>query len=466
MESQLQFTSNGAIFLAKWLFIPGIISIILFLYEKIFADPLYNNYYNGLFSFGIAIWAPLLVIYWNRRCNELNIEWDNYNLNVNPIDLRQQFKGEVIINPVTDREWLDYPSKQRIMRYIESFIISLPFMLLALIVMVCSLNMMGYTDSNDVFYINIFASLAKPGGIFEKGTLMASIPSIIMTISMVTICKFYEPSAQWATSRENHKTKERHLNSLNLKRFVFNFIFFFSHLFYVAFQRKDLVGLRKELITLALVDEIRRIATESALPAILQNKGIKFEKKKWNTVVEEELDELKKPEYTYFEDYLELIIQYGYVTMFAAAFPLGAFINYIFLFFERRSDAFKIENLCRRPLSVFTNDIGIWDDIMKAISYMSVFTNIFLFSFASLAGEDKNNTLAICERSYYFISIEHILIIILMIMRMLIRPMPHWVKVFLQRVEVKDRRELVIKKAGIKLRNALAKVKSVNRFKK
>ena len=124
-------------------------------------------------------------------------------------------------------------------------------------------------------------------------------------------------------------------------------------MFYVAFQRKDLVGLRKELITLALVDEIRRIATESALPAILQNKGFNFAKKKWNTIVEEELDELRKPEYTYFEDYLELVIQYGYVTMFAAAFPLGALINYIFLFFERRSDAFKIENLCRRPLCIF-----------------------------------------------------------------------------------------------------------------
>lgn len=50
-------------------------------------------------------------------------------------------------------------------------------------------------------------------------------------------------------------------------------------------------------------------------------------------------------------------------------------------------------------------------------------------------------------------------------MRILIRPMPHWVKVFLKRVEVKERRDLVIKKAGIKLRNALVKVKGVNRFK-
>lgn len=377
-------------FMAKWLLIPGLIAFVLFLYEKTFADTETIKYYNGLFSFGIAVWAPLLLIYWNRRTNELNVEWDNYNLNLDPFDMRQQFKGEVITNPYTDRETLDYPSSQRLVRYLESFVITLPFILGAAIVMMLSLNMMGYTDESDMFYVAFFANFAKPGGIFEKGSLMACVPSILMTVSMVVICKFYEPSAEWATVRENHKTNEKHTNSLNVKKFAFNFIFFFSHLFYVAFQRKDLMGLRKELITLALVDEIRRIATESALPAILKNKSLHFEKKKWNTIVEEELDEISRPEYTYFEDYLELVIQYGYVTMFAAAFPLGALINYIFLFFERRSDTFKIENLCRRPLSIFRNDIGIWDEIMKAISYMSVFTNIFLFSFASVsAGVDS-----------------------------------------------------------------------------
>ena len=76
---------------------------------------------------------------------------------------------------------------------------------------------MGYTDENDIFYIGLFAGLAKQGAIFEKGTLMAFIPSILMTVSNVIIWKFYEPSAEWATTRENHKTKERHLNSLSLK---------------------------------------------------------------------------------------------------------------------------------------------------------------------------------------------------------------------------------------------------------
>ena len=101
-------------FMAKWLLVPGVIALILFIFEKTLANTQTISYYNGLFSFGIAIWAPLLLIYWNRRTNELSVEWDNYNLNISPIDLRQQFKGEIIVNPHTDRESLDYPSSQRL----------------------------------------------------------------------------------------------------------------------------------------------------------------------------------------------------------------------------------------------------------------------------------------------------------------------------------------------------------------
>jgi len=67
-----------------------------------------------------------------------------------------------------------------------------------------------------------------------------------------------------------------------------------------------------------------------------------------------------KPEYEYFEDYLELVIQYGYITFFAAAFPIGTFFTVIFIAIEAWSDMFKLENLYKRPIPFNTNDIGIW----------------------------------------------------------------------------------------------------------
>eukprot|EP00343_Euplotes_focardii_P001911 CAMPEP_0205804272 /NCGR_PEP_ID=MMETSP0205-20121125/7132_1 /ASSEMBLY_ACC=CAM_ASM_000278 /TAXON_ID=36767 /ORGANISM="Euplotes focardii, Strain TN1" /LENGTH=381 /DNA_ID=CAMNT_0053073597 /DNA_START=889 /DNA_END=2031 /DNA_ORIENTATION=- len=381
-----------------------------------------------------------MVRYWRRRCAEIDIEWDNYNLQVTSVSFRQEFVGDVRINPVTDKEEYHYPTNKRIMRYFESFLITTPFILLALLVMLSSLNMMGYSDKTDFFYMEFFANLAQPGAIFEKGSFLAFIPSIFMAVAMMIVGKFYEPIAEYATQRENHKTKEAHSNSVNLKKFIFNFIFYFSHLFYVAFQRLDLAGLRKELIILALADEFRRIASESAVPTILKN-GFHLEKK-YKSVIEEELGELSLPEYTYFEDYLELVIQYGYVSMFSVAFPLGAFITYIFLFFERRSDAYKIEKLCRRPLSLNTSDIGIWDEVMKLISFVSVFTNLFLFAYSTQRGNEKVEQLG-CANSYYFISIEHSLILIIFILHCVIKIKPKWVKIFLYRIAHKEKRKLI-----------------------
>jgi len=443
-------------FMARWLLVPSIISIILWLGEFFNADARDNTLFNYMFAVGITIWSPMLVRFWRRRCSEIDIEWDNYNLSTSAVSFRQEFKGDIRINPVTDLEEDHYPSSQRLLRYIESFIISTPFMTLAFIVMISSLNMMGYSDKDDLLAWEFFAQMARQGGIFEKGTLMANIPSLFMSITMITIGVFYESAAKYATVRENHKTKEAHINSVNIKKFTFNFLFYFGHLFYVAFQRRDIDGLKKELIVLALVDEARRIFSESALPTFMKY-GLHFDKK-FGSAIEEELNELTLPEYTYFEDYLELVIQFGYVSMFAVAFPLGAFITYVFLFFERRSDAYKIEKLCRRPLSLNTSDIGIWDEVMKLISFTSVFTNLFLFSFHKTADGVVSQG---CESSSYFIGIEHLLIIAIFILHAIISTKPKWVSIFLQRVDHKEKKKLILTSALNKFKGAFAKIRGI-----
>lgn len=443
---------------------PTIVAIIFYIMEFFSSDERLIDLYNVAFSLGIAIWAVLLVKNWTRRCAEIDVEWDNYGLDTNSVSLRQQFRGDFVTDPVTDLDTIYYSKSKRMMRYVESFIISTPFIVGAVIVMFCSLNMMGYVSDEEKYCIPALANLAKPGGTFEKGSTLSFIPSILMTVGMTIIGKLYEPTAEWTTERENHKTKEAHMNSTNLKKFAFNVTLYYSHLFYVAFLKMDLVGLRKELITLALVDEIRRIVSESALPAVLQNKGFHLDKK-YETIVEEELNELVKPEYTYFEDYLELVIQYGYVTLFAVAFPLGAAINYIFLFFERRSDTYKIEKLCRRPISMSTSDIGIWDNIMVFMSYMSIFTNLFLFAFATKNKEILANSDFQCGNSYYFIGVEHAMILVVLVITIAVPDKPKWVRIFIKRLNEKLRRKAIQDRGHDKVKMAKTKMKGVIAFK-
>lgn len=95
------------------------------------------------------------------------------------------------------------------------------------------------------------------------------------------------------------------------------------------------------------------------------------------------MKELSKDEVELFDDYLEMIMTYGYITLFAAAFPFGAFWTMIFLHIEIRSDIFKIEKLARRPHVKKTHTIGTWFFALNALTYGAVFTNILLCCFAS-----------------------------------------------------------------------------------
>jgi hypothetical protein len=58
-----------------------------------------------------------------------------------------------------------------------------------------------------------------------------------------------------------------------------------------------------------------------------------------------------------FEEYREMIIQYGFVTLFSC-FPLGALFAFLNNILEIRVDANKMISLSRRPIAERVEDIG------------------------------------------------------------------------------------------------------------
>lgn len=65
------------------------------------------------------------------------------------------------------------------------------------------------------------------------------------------------------------------------------------------------------------------------------------------------------------EDYAELAIQYGYVTLFVAAFPLAPFLAYVSNVVEIRTDGWKLLHAFRRALPFGAQDIGSWMAILQ-----------------------------------------------------------------------------------------------------
>ena len=105
-------------------------------------------------------------------------------------------------------------------------------------------------------------------------------------------------------------------------------------------------------------------------------------------------------------DYLEMVIAFGYVTLFASAFPLSAPLTIVCIWVERASDLWgfghvRLHSRCvvhsspyvkavlmnlqvlRRPISSRAATIGVWEDILRCVVYFSVLTNVVVICLVS-----------------------------------------------------------------------------------
>lgn len=81
--------------------------------------------------------------------------------------------------------------------------------------------------------------------------------------------------------------------------------------------------------------------------------------------------------------YMEIIIQFGYVALFASAYPLAPLIAIVANLIEVRADTFKITYLCRRPQSIRCDGLNVWKNLLKCIVWLSALTNCLIFGYTS-----------------------------------------------------------------------------------
>uniref|UniRef100_A0A8C7QVN4 Anoctamin n=1 Tax=Oncorhynchus mykiss TaxID=8022 RepID=A0A8C7QVN4_ONCMY len=79
--------------------------------------------------------------------------------------------------------------------------------------------------------------------------------------------------------------------------------------------------------------------------------------------------------FSLFNEFLEMVVQFSFTTIFVAAFPLAPLLALINNIFEIRLDAIKMVSLERRLVPKKTNDIGIWTKVLEAIGVLAVIAN-------------------------------------------------------------------------------------------
>uniref|UniRef100_H3CGP9 Anoctamin n=1 Tax=Tetraodon nigroviridis TaxID=99883 RepID=H3CGP9_TETNG len=77
------------------------------------------------------------------------------------------------------------------------------------------------------------------------------------------------------------------------------------------------------------------------------------------------------------------VIQFGFVTLFVASFPLAPLFALLNNIIEIRLDAKKFVTELRRPVAARAKDIGIWYNILRGVAKVAVIINAFVISFTS-----------------------------------------------------------------------------------
>eukprot|EP00931_Biecheleriopsis_adriatica_P032861 TRINITY_DN19122_c0_g2_i1.p1 TRINITY_DN19122_c0_g2~~TRINITY_DN19122_c0_g2_i1.p1 ORF type:complete len:711 (-),score=164.19 TRINITY_DN19122_c0_g2_i1:36-2114(-) len=401
-EIQAYFGSYVAMYFAwmnsftRWLIAPAVFGLACWLHMRVSGHTVDDDPYLPFHSLFVVFWSMAFLCGWDFECAAKAWRWNVFG-EEREEEVRPEFQGELRKSRATGRLERYSPYGRRLAAYATSAIVTACMLFVAFCVMVCSLNLQGYMEQSATtferaFYVEPLAQLAEPGALFDPDQteyfgLLTFGPTVLHVIAIMQLNKLYSSVAEWLTDNENHRLVEHHEQSLILKRFFFEAFDCYISLFYVGFVQQDMRKLRQELVGLYTVDSLRRVVTETALPLVTQQMS------RWQLARRaadlkrhdrahymEALEVLQQAEYDQFDDFLEMVIEFGYVTLFAAAFPLASAVSIASNLIELKSDLFKLTKVYRRPVSVRASNIGIWRRLLQVMVAASVLTYMMIFS--------------------------------------------------------------------------------------
>ncbi|KAM9681194.1 anoctamin-10 isoform 1-T1 [Dama dama] len=395
----------------------------------LFAWEDYDKYV--IFASFNLIWSTVILEVWKRGCASMTYRWGTLVMKRKFEEPRPGYHGVLGINAVTGREEPLYPSYKRQLRI---YLVSLPFVCLCLYFSL--FVMMIYFDM-EAWALGLHEDSGS-----EWTSILLYVPSIIYAIVIEIMNRLYRYAAEFLTSWENHRLESAYQNHLILKVLVFNFLNCFASLFYIAFVLKDMKLLRQSLATLLITSQILNQIVESLLPYWLQKKHHVRVKKKVEALkadIDATLYEqvvLEKEMGTYlgtFDDYLELFLQFGYVSLFSCVYPLAAAFAVLNNLTEVNSDALKMCRVFKRPFSEPSASIGVWQLAFETMSVISVVTNCALIGMSpqvnALFPESKTDLILIV------VAVEHMLLALKFILAFAIPDKPRHIQMKLARLE-------------------------------
>lgn len=230
----------------RWLTIPAIATCLILILN--FLLPNYSKVYLTVYALLLSVWSQIFLIYFQRKCSEISVEWDNLTEEYDKDNFRREFKGEWRRSPVTGKYEKYYPNSKRIPKFLLSIVCAIPMIILSVLANISNLNLSGFIEANSLFEIKFLSNLSQPGQILDKASIQYNFVGIFFGILMTKINNLYQTIAVKTTDWENHKVQSNYDNSLIIKRFIFEFFNYFLSPFYLAFVVFNMEGLRQSMV--------------------------------------------------------------------------------------------------------------------------------------------------------------------------------------------------------------------------
>uniref|UniRef100_A0A674F6E8 Anoctamin n=1 Tax=Salmo trutta TaxID=8032 RepID=A0A674F6E8_SALTR len=336
------------------------------------ASHLFDNPATVFFSIFMALWAAMFMEHWKRRQMRLNYEWD--------------------LTGFEEEEVSDHPRAEYELRVMQK-----------------SLKKEHKTQKIGVTFAIVFGvilyristktALHMSNNPTTRSNVRLTVKTTAAIINLVVILildEVYGAVARWLTVLEVPKTDKSFEERLIFKTFILKFVNAFTPIIYIAFFRGRLVGRPGSYLYVfesyrmeecahggCLMELCIQLSITMLGKQLIQNNLFEIDQYFSKKLQRYETDHFLEPFAGLTPEYMEMIIQFGFVTLFVASFPLAPLFALLNNIIEIRLDAKKFVAELRRPVAARAKDIGIWYNLLRAVAKVAVIINAFVISFTS-----------------------------------------------------------------------------------
>lgn len=368
---------------------------------------LFDNEGTVFFALFMALWATVFLELWKRARARNVCDWDLFYWD--------EDEEEIALDLIND-------PNQKLKLYQHSYPRIITLMLLVFLMIAV---LIGLTHAIVVYRVWATVEFTKSDWEYLKdhaNTVAVMTGAVLHYIAITIMTEINKHASLLLCKLEQPRTESAHENNFTVKMFTFQFFTLFSSLIYIAFFLGRINGHPGNYVRIAgqwrleechpsgcITDLFIQLSIIMVLKQTVNNffeytsPWLCYKYRKLNDfsrssarVHSEDAETAKLKAWLHenermnstgtfslFNEFLEMVIQYSFTTIFVAAFPLAPLLALFNNIIEIRLDAIKMIRFNKRIVPKKVNDIGIWLQVLEGIGVLSVIGNALVIAITS-----------------------------------------------------------------------------------